>query len=166
MSEPNDLQRQLAQLDEVPALFRSWYRNVVLRRSVPFARTAGVKFVALTPERVEASLDDEPRVHNQSRDLHVSAIHLLAETATRLAVGLNVRDGSIPLLRSSRLVFRQRATGEVRAVAQLNPAQRAELQTLEQGEVNVAVTLTDATGASPLDCEFIWAWTPSGPRKN
>ena len=51
---PNKLQRSLLRLAEAPAFMRGVVQNIILPRAVPFTGTAGVKFVSLTPERVEA----------------------------------------------------------------------------------------------------------------
>ena len=53
----------------------------------------------------------------------------------------------------------------MRAVAVLSPAQRSLMQQKDKGEVTVAVQVFDESGAEPIECEFIWAWIPSGPRK-
>ncbi|MDP3707247.1 MAG: DUF4442 domain-containing protein, partial [Polaromonas sp.] len=57
-------------------------------------------------------------------------------------------------------------TGSMRAVAVLTAEQQALMQASDEGEVNVAVTVTDEAGVHPVDCEFVWAWIPSGPRKS
>ena len=56
LQAPNKLQRSLMRLDEAPAFMRGFVQNIILRRAVPFTGTAGVKFVSLTPERVEFCL--------------------------------------------------------------------------------------------------------------
>ena len=158
---PNRLQRQLERLSEVPAFARPWYRNIVLRRAVPFIGTAGIKFVDLSVDRVEVTLANERKVQNHVEGIHASAMNLLAETATGMVVGMNVRDDCIPLAKELKMAFKKRATGALRAVAVLSPEQRAALQASDKGEVNVSVIVTDEAGISPVECEFIWAWVPS-----
>ena len=158
---PNRLQRQLERLSEVPAFARPWYRNIVLRRAVPFIGTAGIKFVDLSPERVEVTLANERKVQNHLQGIHASAMNLLAETATGMVVGMNVRDDCIPLAKELKMAFKKRATGALRAVAVLTPEQRAALQASDKGELNVSVVVTDEAGIQPVECEFIWAWVPS-----
>ena len=162
---PNRLQRQLERLQEVPAFARGWYRNVVMRRAVPFTGTAGIRYVEMTPQRVEVALANERRVQNHIQGIHASAMNLLAETATGMVVGMNVRDDCIPLAKELKMAFKKRATGALRAVATLGDAQRAAMQASDKGEVNVPVIVTDETGVNPVECEFIWAWIPSTPRK-
>ncbi len=158
---PNRMQLQLQPVDEFPRLLRPWVRNLVLRRAVPFTRTARVEFVEMSPSRVEVRLGNEPRVRNHIGGIHASAMNLLAETATGMAVGLNVRDDCLPLAKDMKMAFRKRATGALRAVAVLSDAQRAAMQASDRGEMQVQVTVTDEAGVEPVECEFTWAWVPS-----
>lgn len=168
MSEhaPNKLQRSLMRLDEAPAFMRGFVQNIILRRAVPFTGTAGVQFVSLTPERVEVRLANEHRVRNHIGSVHASAMNLLAETATGMVVGMNVRDDCLPLAKELKVAFKKRAQGALRAVATLTDDQRALMQQSDKGEVQVQVTVTDETGAEPVQCEFTWAWIPSSRPKN
>jgi len=162
--QPNRMQRQLARLSEVPGFLRPWVRNLVLRRAVPFIGTARLNFVEMTPDRVEVAIANERPVQNHLQGVHASAMNLLAETATGMVVGMNVRDDCVPVAKELRMAFRKRATGSLRAVATLTPEQRAALQANDKGELNVPVVVTDEAGIHPVECEFIWAWIPSGPR--
>ena len=162
---PNRLERQLERLDEVPAFVRTWFRSVVLRRAVPFAGTAGIRFIEMSQQRTEVSIANRHKVQNHIEGIHASAMNLLAETATGMVVGMNVRDDCIPLAKELKMSFKKRATGDMRAVATLTDEQRALMQASDKGEVNVAVTVTDEAGVHPVECEFVWAWIPAGPRK-
>lgn len=164
---PNKLQRSLMRLDEAPGFMRGWVQSIILRRAVPFTGTVGVRFVDLSTERAEVRLATAPRLHNQSGDVHTSAIHLQAESATGLVIGMNVRDDCTPVLKRASLQLLQRPKGGLKAVAVLTPEQAAWMQANEQGELSVSVTVTDDTGAEPVQCEFVWAWVPaSRPKKN
>mgnify|MGYP003620088987 FL=1 len=160
-SAPNKLQRSLMRLDEAPKFMRGFVQNIILRRAVPFTGTAGVQFVSLTSERVEVRLANEHRVHNHFGGVHASAMNLLAETATGMVVGMNVRDDSTPLAKEFSMQFKKRATGGLKAVAVLTPEQRAAMLAHDKGEVQVAVTVTDEAGIEPVECVFTWAWIPS-----
>ena len=162
---PNRLERQLERLDEVPAFARTWFRSVVLRRAVPFTGTAGIHFIEMSQDRTEVSIANRHKVQNHIEGIHASAMNLLAETATGMVVGMNVRDDCIPLAKELKMAFKKRATGDMRAVATLTPEQRALMQASDKGEVNVAVTVTDEAGVQPVECEFVWAWIPADPRK-
>jgi len=165
VQEPNRMQNQLARLSEVPAFLRPWYRNVVLHRAVPFTGTAGLDFVEVSPGRVEVALANRHKVQNHIQGIHASAMNLLAETATGMVVGMNVRDDCVPVAKELKMAFKKRATGSLRAVAVLTPEQQAAMQAGDKGELNVSVVVTDEAGVNPVECEFIWAWIPSGPRK-
>jgi len=78
---------------------------------------------------------------------------------------MNVRDDCLPLAKELKVAFKKRAQGSLRAVATLTDAQRALMQQTDKGEVTVSVQVSDESGAQPIECEFIWAWIPSGPRK-
>ena len=162
----NRLSRSLGQLDKLPAVLRPWARNLVLRRAVPFTGTAGLHYQELTPQRVEVHIANRRRVQNHIQGVHAAAMTLLAETATGMVVGMNVRDDCLPLAKELKVAFRRRAQGALYAVATLTDAQRAQMQASDKGEVHVAVQVSDASGAQPIACEFIWAWIPSGSSKS
>lgn len=162
---PNRLGRAIQRLHSVPGFARGWARNLVLRRTVPFTGTAGLDFVQMTPQRVEIAVANRRRVQNHIHGVHAAAMTLLAETATGMVVGLNVRDDCLPLAKELKVAFKKRAQGGLRAVAVLTDAQRKLMQQTDKGEVTVAVQVSDESGAQPIECEFIWAWIPSGPRQ-
>ncbi|NML85792.1 DUF4442 domain-containing protein [Polaromonas sp.] len=166
ITPPNRLERQLERLSEVPAFARPWFRSVVLRRAVPFTGTAGLDFLQMGRERVEIGIKNEKKVQNHIGGIHASAMNLLAETATGMVVGMNARDDCIPLAKELKMAFKKRATGSMRAVATLSAEQRALMQASDRGEVNVPVIVTDENGVNPVECEFVWAWIPSGPRNS
>ena len=161
----NRLEHQLQRLQEVPAFARGWFRNIILHRAVPFTGTANLRFVDLTTERAEITIANEKKVQNHIAGVHASAMNLLAETATGMVVGMNVRDDCIPLAKELKMQFKKRATGGMRAVATLTQEQRTLMAETTKGEVNVQVTVTDEAGIEPVQCEFIWAWVPNEKRK-
>ncbi|MBK7000367.1 MAG: DUF4442 domain-containing protein [Rhodoferax sp.] len=164
-TRPNRLVRTLRLLERVPKPARPWLRNRVLQRAVPFTGTAGLDYILMTPERVEIAIANQRRVQNHIQGVHAAAMALLAETATGMVVGMNVRDDCLPLAKQMRIDFKKRTVGALRATATLTPEQRAQMQQHDKGEVTVPVRVTDESGAEPIECEFIWAWIPSGPRK-
>ena len=164
-AKANRLARSMNQLEIVPSFARSWVRSRVLGRAVPFTGTAGLEFAVMTHERVEVAIANHRRVQNHIHGVHAAAMALLAETATGMVVGMNVRDDCVPLAKQLKVDFKKRAQGSLRAVAVLSPAQRSLMQQKDKGEVTVSVQVFDESGAEPIECEFIWAWIPSGPRK-
>ena len=164
--QPNRLARSLAQLDSVPGFARRWARNLVLRRAVPFTGTAGLRFIEMTPARVEVTVANDRRVHNHLRGVHAAAMTLLAETATGMVVGMNVRDDCLPLCKTLHIDFKRRAQGGLRAVARLSAAQRELMLKNDKGEVSVLVQVSDESGEQPIQCEFVWAWIPTPKSKD
>jgi acyl-coenzyme A thioesterase PaaI-like protein len=160
----NRLVRALRKLDRLPAVVRPWARNKLLRRAVPFTGTARLDFVLMTAEKVEISVENHRRVQNHIHGVHAAAMALLAETATGMVVGMNVRDDCLPLAKHMKVDFKKRSVGAMRAVAVLTVDQRNLMQQSDKGEVSVAVQVSDESGALPIQCEFIWAWIPSTPR--
>ena len=165
-STPNRLARTLRKLERLPALVQPWVRNRALRQAVPFTGTAGLVFEQMAPERVVVSVANRRPVQNHIHGVHAAAMALLAETATGMVVGMNVRDDCLPLAKTMRIEFKKRAQGGLRAVATLSAAQRAAMQAQDKGEVVVPVEVSDESGAAPIQCEFIWAWIPSKPSKS
>jgi acyl-coenzyme A thioesterase PaaI-like protein len=160
MTKPNQLARTVARFDRLPAALRPAALSLVLGRVVPFTGTARLRFELLRPEQVVVSIENRRRVRNHIGGLHAAAMALLAETATGFCVGLNVPDDKLPLIKSLQVEYLKRAQGDMRAVATLRPEQVEAIRTLEKGEVTVAVTITDASGAEPIRAEMVWAWVP------
>lgn len=163
-TKPNRLERTLDKLNRLPAVLRPAARNFALRRAVPFTGTAGLDFVALTPSQSDIRIANRRPVQNHIQGVHAAAMSLLAETATGMVVGMNVRDDCLPLCKSMRVDFKKRATGALRAEARLSEAQRHSMATEPKGEVTVAVVVTDEAGVNPVECEFVWAWIPKTPK--
>jgi len=161
---PNRLARTLQRIEALPALLRQPARNLALRRAVPFTGTAGLDFVALTPARTEIAVRNRRPVQNHIQGVHAAAMALLAETATGMVVGMNVRDDCLPLCKSMHVDFKKRATGAMRAEASLSEPQRASMRAEPKGEVTVKVVVTDEAGVNPVECEFVWAWIPKTPK--
>lgn len=166
MAQPNRLARSLAKLERVPSFLRPWARNKVMGRAVPFTGTAGLDFAHMAPERVEVAVANVRRVQNHIQGVHAAAMALLAETATGMVVGMNVRDDCLPLAKTMRIDFKRRAQGAMRAVATLSDAQRQLMQQSDKGEVSVPVLVSDESGEQPIQCEFIWAWIPTPQPKS
>ena len=125
----------------VPAALRPWLRNKVMGRAVPFTGTAGLDFAHMAPERVEIAVANVRRVQNHIQGVHAAAMALLAETATGMVVGMNVRDDCLPLCKTLHIDFKRRAQGGLRAVARLSPAQRELMLKNDKGD-----TIDQGTG--------------------
>lgn len=162
MSQLNFIARSLAPLQALPSFLRTRAQSVLFQRMVPFTGTAGVQFDEVSSDRVALRLANGGRVRNHIGGVHAAAAGLLAETATGFVVAVNLPDDKLPLLRSMKIDYKRRAQGGLRAVATLTPEQRQSFLDRPKGDVAVAVTVTDESGASPMECEFVWAWVTKG----
>ncbi|MDC0681772.1 MULTISPECIES: hotdog fold domain-containing protein [Sorangium] len=162
MSQLNFIARSLAPLQALPSFLRTRAQSVLFQRMVPFTGTAGVQFDEVSSDRVALRLANGGRVRNHIGGVHAAAAGLLAETATGFVVAVNLPEDKLPLLRSMKIDYTRRARGGLRAVATLTPEQRQSFLDQPKGDVTVAVTVTDESGASPMECEFVWAWVTKG----
>ncbi|WP_437593772.1 hotdog fold domain-containing protein [Sorangium sp. So ce1000] len=162
MSQLNFIARALAPLQALPSFLRTRAQTVLFQRMVPFTGTAGIQFDEVRTDRVAIRLANGRRVRNHIGGVHAAAAGLLAETATGFVVAINLPDDKLPLLRSMKIGYTRRAQGGLRAVATLTPEQRQSFLDQPKGDVAVSVTVTDESGASPMECEFVWAWVTKG----
>ena len=160
MSKPNQLCRTVARFHALPEGMRTWAVSKVLGKVVPLVGTAGLRYDVITPERVVVSIRNQRKVQNHIRGVHAAAMALLAETATGFCVGMNVPDDKLPLIKTLKVDYHKRSQGDMRAEASLTAAQIQQIQTLDKGEVTVAVRITDASGQEPIQAEMVWAWVP------
>jgi len=133
---------------------------IAIGANLGFTGTAALDFVELTPQSSVVHIGNHRKVQNHIGGVHAAAMALVAETATGMVVGMNVRDDCLPLCKTLRVKFRKRATGALTAVATLEPEQRQLMHETDKGEVIVAVQVTDEAGEQPIECEFVWAWVP------
>jgi acyl-coenzyme A thioesterase PaaI-like protein len=155
----NRLGSLILPMGKLPGPLRTRALSLALGNAVPFVGTAGITITELTESRCTATLVNGRAVRNHIGGLHAAAMTLLAETVTGLVVGMNVPDDRVPVVKSLAVQFKKRAKGNLRAIATLTETQRAEMHSLDKGEVQVAVKLTDDDGAEPLEATMIWAWT-------
>ena len=163
MSQPtvrNQLNRTVAKFDGLPIPLRRAALSFVLGNVVPYIGTSKLRFDELKSERVVVSVKNRRRVQNHIKNVHAAAMALLAETATGFCVTMNLPDDKLPLIKTLKVDYLKRTQGDMRAVAQLSPAQIRLIQTLDKGEVTVPVSITDASGGEPISAEMVWAWVP------
>jgi hypothetical protein len=163
---PNRMARQLERLCEVPAFARGWFRNVVMRRALTHYGADSLNFLQVSSSAVEIGMTRQSGQSDLAQHLPAAALNLLVETASSTLLGMNVRDDCQLRLKALSLNFLQPASGNLRATASLTSEQRAFMQASDSGEVRLAVSVTDQAGVTPVNCEFIWAWTALSPGKN
>ncbi len=160
MERRNRLSRIAQRLEFLPERLRRLAVTQVVRKTVPFTETACLVVEELTESRVTVFVENRRRVRNHIGGLHAAAMTLAAETCSGFVVGMNVPDSRMLLMKSLQVEFRRRCRGGLRAVATLTAEQLESIRMLEKGEVDVAVTATDASGAEPIRCRMLWAWVP------
>jgi len=156
----NRFSRMMNKVQMLPRPLQTRARSLLLGRVVKFVGTARLDVEELTAERATITVKNRTLVQNHIGGVHAAAMALLAETATGFVVGMNVPDNRIPLIKSLKIEYKKRASGGLRAVAELTPEQMQSVRTTDKGEINVRVTVTDDSGAEPIVCEMIWAWIP------
>ena len=85
---------------------------------------------------------------------------LVAETASGMVVGMNVPDDKIPVIKTLKIDYHKRCTGDLTATATLTDAQIENILTTDKGDVDVNVTCVDSDSKEPIQAQMIWAWTP------
>lgn len=158
MSFNNNLNRIVSKLSFLPPSVRSSVISRIFGRVVPYIGTSGLRYEELTPERVVVTIRNRRPVQNHIKGVHAAAMALLAETATGFAVGMNLPDDKLPLIKTLKVDYLKRTQGDMRAVATLTPEQITLIRNTPKGEVTVPVDVTDESGEAPIRCEMVWAW--------
>lgn len=130
----------------------------MFRYKVKLAGTTGIEVLHTDTKTATYRQKNRRKAQNHIGSVHAAAMALLAESCTGFIVGINLPGDKLPLIKSMKLNYVKRATGDLIAVASLTDAQIALMQTSEKGEVKVKVHVTDVTGIEPIECEMIWAW--------
>jgi len=160
MTDRNRLSRAVHKLDHLHPGLRPPLITWMFGGTVRFVRTAGLRFEELSEERAVLEIPNRHRVQNHIGTVHAAAVALLGETATGAVFGMSVPDDKIPLLKSMRIDYLKRSQGGLRAEATLTPELCARIGAEQKGEVSVPVRITDESGDSTVDAEYIWAWRP------
>ena len=160
MSQPNQLSRAVAKLASLPPWLRRFAITKVFTSRVKFAGTGKVQILELEEGRAVLQMRNARRVQNHIGTIHASAMGLLAESATGIALGMTLPDSKIPLMKSTHIDYVKRANGTLRAEATLPPDMRARVHAEDKGDFAVPVKVTDETGEEPIKVQMVWAWIP------
>lgn len=139
----------------------------LLLATVPMARTLGIEFGDVTPERAVARLPDQPALHNHVAGPHAGALFTLGESASGaivLAAFGDLLGRAVPLAVRADIAYRKLARGAVTATAVLSrPAAEvtAELDTGQRPEFTVAVTIESADGTVTTEMTVTWTLRPN-----
>src|SRR5688572_27188473 len=112
----NQFSRLVSKFGPLPAPVRARLQTLVLANIVPFLGTARVRFEEVTQERVVVTIKNRRRVQNHIKGVHAAAMALLAETATGFAVGMNLPDDKLPLIKTLKVDYLKRSQGDMKAV--------------------------------------------------
>lgn len=159
MSFTNNVRRAIAPFQKLPERLRVTAQSLVFGNVVPFVGTSGLRYEELSENRVIVSVRNRRKVRNHIGSVHAAAMALLAETASGFVVGINLPDDRVPLIKTLKVNYTRRSTGDLRAVATLSNEDIQRIRSEPKGEVLVPVVLTDASGEQPVQCEMLWAWT-------
>lgn len=160
MAEKNFLNRVVSRLNALPDSMSATALTLTLGRAVRFAGTAGVRVEKLTDYEAVLTLKNRKKVQNHIGSIHAAAMALLGESATGFLVGMSVPDSRVPVIKSMHIDYVKRCKGDLKAEAKLTVEQVQRILREEKGEVTVPVIITDESGNQPIECEYVWAWTP------
>jgi acyl-coenzyme A thioesterase PaaI-like protein len=130
---------------------------------VPFQKFVGAEIVELGTECAVAVLPDSDDTLNHVGTRHAAAIFLVAEAAAGAMLASVVREKiltTVFVLRESRIAYRKKVLGEIRAVATVpEESLRAKIMERAAGERFEAVTeslLYDAAGELVAEAAFTY----------
>lgn len=154
----NKLQKTIASLNFLPVAIKMKTVSLILGNAVKYVGTSGIQFEKITPNELVASLNNRNKVRNHIGQIHAAATALLAETATGILIGVNIPDTKLPLMKSMKIDYIKRSKGKQTAVATLTEQQIYLIKNTDRGETEVAVKVTDETGAEVVKASMLWAW--------
>ncbi|MFE0047989.1 DUF4442 domain-containing protein [Streptomyces albireticuli] len=130
---------------------------------VPFQKFVGAEVRELGPGRAVAALPDSHDMRNHVGTTHAAALFLLAEAAAGAALAGALRErvtATVFILRESRIEYRRKALGEIRAVADTPvdgiPEGYPYLPAGERFDVVVRAHLQNAEGEFLADAAFTY----------
>lgn len=160
MKKKNRLEKVISRTRFLPKKLRIWVRSKIFGHVVKLVNTAGIRFEHIDHQDIKLHIPNRTKMQNHIGGVHAAATALLGETASGFIVGMHVSDKCLPLLKTMRLNYVKRASGDMRATANLTPEQIELIRSTEKGELTVKVTITDDAGINPVEAEYDWAWIP------
>jgi uncharacterized protein (TIGR00369 family) len=139
----------------------------LLLAAVPMARTLGIEFTDVTPQRAIARLPDQPAFHNHVGGPHAGALFTLGEStsgAVVLAAFSEQLTRAVPLAARAEITYHKLARGDVTATASLGrPATDvvAELDAGQRPEFAVKVSVERADGTVAAEMTVTWTLRPN-----
>lgn len=158
MDNNNKLSRMVLKIQRAPQWMQSWLLSQLFGRAVKFAGTAGIRIRQLTFQQAVLQQANVRKVQNHIGSVHAAAMALLGESASGFLVGMHVPDDRLPLLKSMKLDYVKRASGQLTATVSLTPEQIQHIRSSAKGEVTLRVQICDQVGVEPVLAEYVWAW--------
>lgn len=143
-----------------PKRIRPFLLTQFFTSKVKFAGTTGIAICDVSSQYVEINLANNKKVQNHIGGIHAVAAAVLAESATGIVFGMNVKDESLPLLKSMKIEYQRRMQGSLKAIATLNNEQQQLIQQSDKGSIVIPVNITDDSNEQPITCHMEWAWVP------
>lgn len=156
----NPLRQFAKKVNQYPIWLSSRLLTWMFRHKVKLAGTAKVEILTTDLKTVVFRQKNYKKVQNHIGSVHAAAMALLAESASGFIVGVNLPGDKLPLIKSMKLQYVKRASGDMQATARLSDEQIAMMQKQDKGEVIVEVMVTDENAVEPVICEMVWAWVP------
>lgn len=160
MAKSNPLRAFAEKVNTYPPWLSRRLLTWMFRFKVKLTRTVSLDILSTDLQSVTFRQKNYKKVQNHIGSVHAAGMALLAESATGFVVGTNLPGDKLPLIKSMKLNYVKRASGDMTAVARLTDEQIRQMNELDKGEVLVEVKVTDATGIEPVICEMLWAWVP------
>ena len=159
MSKKNRLNTIATKLQDLPDFISGYAMSKIFGHTIKYAGHSGVRFEKLTEHECIVSIRNKKKIQNHIGGVHAIAMALITETATGFVFGMSVPDDKLPLIKSMKIDYVKRSTGDMRAVAKLSDEQIKFIKSQERGEIVVEVTITDEANVEPIKAEMTWAWT-------
>ena len=138
-----------------------------MKTAVPWVGSNGIEFEHVGPDKVVATIADDPRQHNHVGGPHAAMIFGLGETASGallLTAFAEQLDRATPLVVKAEIGYRKVALGPLRAQAVLGRDAAeviAELDAGERPEFPVHVTISNAEGLTTSELTVLWTLRPN-----
>ncbi len=160
MNNKNAISSTVEKINKLPAFARKTVMSKLFGGAIKYAGHSGIRFEKLTKNECTVSIKNKKKVQNHIGGVHAVAMALLAETSTGFVVGMNVPNSSLPVIKTMKIDYVKRSSGDMQATAKLTDEQIKQIQTEEKGELVVDVIITDAANVEPIKAQMTWAWIP------
>ena len=132
MAKLSPLPAAIKKIERLPAFLQQPLLSYMIGKTVKYIGTSGVKCLELTPKRSVFFLKNKRKVRNHIGGIHAAAMALLAETATGLLIGMNIPVDKVGVIKSLKVDYLKRVSGDLTAIATLTDDQVTLIKTLKK----------------------------------